>query len=90
MKALNQTGALHLAAILGVLVVGVIAFAGYRVMNSDNPSSINTISSSSAVPDKISTQADLTQTSKALDDTDTQLDASLNDAALDSDINALL
>jgi hypothetical protein len=90
MKKLNQSGALHIALLLGLVLVTVVAFAGYRVMNSSEPVADNTTVSSSSVPESIKTQEDLTQTSKALDDTNAQLDSSLNDDALDSDIDAML
>lgn len=89
--SLNQKGSLHIGLLLGLVVLAVVAFAGYRVMNDDQAAETSTTTSSSnEVPDNIETQEDLTQTSKALDQTDSQLDSSLDDSALDSDINAML
>jgi predicted negative regulator of RcsB-dependent stress response len=91
MKRFNQQGSLHLGVLLAVVVVAVVAFAGYRVWSSGQDKTTQTASTqSTGVPAEIKTKADLTQTSKALDQTGTELDATMNDATLDGDINSML
>jgi hypothetical protein len=89
MKNLNQKGSLHLGLLLGLVVIVVVAFAGYRVLQRDQAAETETTAAAS-LPAEIKTQEDLTQTSKVLDQTATELDASLNETALDTDINAML
>jgi predicted negative regulator of RcsB-dependent stress response len=91
MKTTNQSGIAHLGLVLSVLVIAAVSFAGYRVWQTrDTVAPVTATVSGSTIPSAIKTKADLTQTSKALDETNSQLDASLNDSALDSDINSLL
>jgi uncharacterized protein HemX len=91
-RTYNQAGFEAVAAVAVVLIAAVIGFAGYTVMNMNKSADTEQSAASSqpAVPDKIETKADLTQTGKALDTTSSQLDSSLNDGSLDSDLNAML
>jgi len=93
MKRYNQGGSHLIAALLLVVVAGVIALAGYKVwqMQSNNtPSADNTTASSATVPATIQSKADLTQASQALDQASTQLNNNLDDSALNTDINSML
>jgi predicted negative regulator of RcsB-dependent stress response len=90
MKRFNQQGSLHLGILLAVLVVAAVAFAGYRVWSNGQDDTTQTATASTAVPSEIKTKADLAQTGKALDQTSSELDSSMNDASLDSDINSML
>ena len=93
MKRYNQEGSHLIAALLLVVVAGVIALAGYKVwqMQSNNtPSAGNTTASSATVPATIQSKADLTQASRALDQASTQLNGNLDDSALNADINSML
>lgn len=86
----NGFGALELFVI--AIFVTLVAFVGYRVVNSKKSSTVATTTSNTvtqiAVPKKISTKADANIASKALDQTpiDTQLDPN----QLDSSIKSLL
>lgn len=90
MKALNQKGSLHLGLILAVVVVAGVVFAGYRVWTNQHPASSDTVAQTTTVPAAIHTKADLVATGKALDAGSSQLNSSLDDSSLDSDINSML
>lgn len=98
---LNQAGAAHLVAILAVVVVVAVAFAGYRVMQANQTandavttSAKKTASSPSSsvtsadAPAKIETKADVQQAAKTLDAD--ALESDLDPAQLDADLNSLL
>jgi hypothetical protein len=83
----NQKGSGHIVAIVGVLVIAVVAFAGYRVLSASktdtsDTASVKASSSEVAAPATIKTKADVTKANTALDST--EIDGSLN-----SDINNL-
>jgi hypothetical protein len=84
----NQKGSGHIVAIVGVLVIAVVAFAGYRVLSasktdaSNDTSAVKTSSAEVAAPATVKTKADVTKATSALDST--EIDGSLN-----SDINNL-
>jgi len=93
MKRLNTSGSHVVALVVGVLVVGVIGLAGYKVwQNNKTPvtDTATTVKTSSAVPSTIKSNADLTSASKALDDSSAQVNSNLNDDSLNSDLNDLL
>lgn len=86
----NQTGASHVVAVLVVVLVAVISFAGYRVMQASKDTASTPTNSTVATtePAKIQSKADVTATTKALD-SDTS-DANLDPSQLDGDLNSLL
>ena len=92
MKRSNQSGSHIIALALAVLVVGLIAFAGYRVyqmqQTANSPSSSTT--ASTLVPVKITNTATLKQAGTALDAASVQLDASLDDSSLNTAVNSML
>jgi uncharacterized protein HemX len=93
MKRYDQKGSHLVAALLLVVVIGVIALAGYKVwqMQSNNTSpTSNTTASSATVPATIQSKADLTQASHVLDQASTQLNSSLDDSTMNADINSML
>ncbi len=91
MKSFNQKGSSHLVALLALVLVGVIGYAGWHVMQA-NKTDPNANSSSqtvaAAVPSKIVTKAQANQATKALDSD--SLDSSLNTSQLDSDLSSVL
>lgn len=91
MKRLNQTGSHIVALAVGVLVLGVIGFCGYTVMqhNKSTDSGV-TASKATTAPDTIKNTADLSATSKALDNASSQVNSNLNDSSLDADLNDML
>jgi hypothetical protein len=91
-QRLNQAGIGHIVAVFVIVFLGVVSFAGYKVVTM-NKSASNTVSSTvpaAKVPTKISTKADLVQAGKALDSSSTQVNSSMNDSSLDSDLNDML
>lgn len=93
MKRLNQSGSHVVALLVGVLVIGVIGLAGYKVMQAQNDTTLqssNPVTTSKAAPKTIKTNADLTQAAKALDSSSSQVDGSLNDNALNASLNDML
>lgn len=83
--SLSERGAGHIVAVLLVVVLAVVGFAGYTVMKSqDNKAkTVSTQQKVEAVPE-------LKQADTTLSDTNTELDASLDTSALDQDIDAML
>lgn len=93
MKKLNQTGSHLLAVLLFVVVVGVIGLAGYKVWQNNQTSTdttTNQTKTAATVPNTINNNTDLTNVGKVLDDSSSQLDGSLNDNNLNTDLNDLL
>jgi hypothetical protein len=89
MKSLNQTGASHIVALLGLAVIVVAGVVGYRVMSanqSDEPT-VSISDSTTSEPDAIKSKADARQADAALDST--SIDSGVNPGQLDEDINSL-
>lgn len=89
MKKLTQQGSTPLVLFLAVAVIAAVGVVGYRVMNTDTTEDTTATvqtKAESAVPDTISSTADLNQAEAALNSTD--IDA-VNPSSLDSDLNAL-
>jgi hypothetical protein len=89
MKRLNSAGSHIVAIAVGILVIGVAAFGAYAVQHQNSSTDTTTASTSSSSGD-INNTADLTKAATELDSSSTQVDSSLNDASLDSDLNDLL
>lgn len=91
MKALisNQRGSSHIVAVLGVLVIALVAFAGYRVLNTVEPeaSSDTAVVSENKIPSKIDSDADVKKAENALNST--AIDSDINPDTLNDDINSL-
>jgi hypothetical protein len=88
---LNQAGFGHTVLVFVLLFVAAAGFAGYKVLSGQGTkNAASTVSTSTKFPAKISAKADLVQASKALDNSSTQVDSSLNDGGLDADLNDLL
>ena len=85
MKSHSERGAGHIVAVLLVVVIAVVGFAGYTVMKSqdNNKTATTTQQKVDAVPD-------LKQADASLNDTDKELQTSLDTSALDEDIDAML
>lgn len=91
MTRLNQIGSHVIAATVGLVVLAVIAFAGYTVVNKDTNTTNSTATTSSKSGTKgINNDADLSAASKTLDNSFGSLNSGLNDNALDSDLDDLL
>jgi hypothetical protein len=91
-RHISQAGFGHIAAVFALLFVAVVGFAGYKVvtMNKAGSTTASTAAVSTKAPEKISTKADLVQTSKALDSSSTSVSSGLNDSSLNSDLNDML
>ena len=86
----NQSGFGHLVLFLCLaLVVGVVGFAGYRVMNNNNDelSSNTAKTAQTEAPATITTNKDLLESQNAVNNSD--IDGDLDTSALDQDIDAL-
>lgn len=93
MKRLNETGSHVVAVALLVLVLGLVGFTGYKVMNANNTDvASGTVkqAASQGVPKQIESKSDLQQATKALDSSSTSVGSSLDDTALDADMNDML
>jgi uncharacterized protein HemX len=89
----NQKGFEAVGLLVAVVIVAAIGLVGYKVMNTQKSASKPAVASSQPAvkePAQLKTKADLTATSKALDQSASELNNELNDSALDSDVNALL
>lgn len=90
-RIMNQKGFGHVVIIFVVLFVAVAGLAGYKVMTMHNSDSSNgSAAAVPKVPATITSKADLTAAAKALDSAGVQLNSSLDDSALNSDLNDLL
>ncbi|HSH55762.1 MAG TPA: hypothetical protein VK983_02980 [Candidatus Limnocylindrales bacterium] len=89
-RSRSQAGFEAVGVIVAVLLVAVVALAGYKVITMNKASQDVAATSEQAAPEAIKTKADLQQTEKALTDSEGQLDSSLNDAALDADLDSML
>ncbi len=84
----NHIGASHVAALAAIVVILVVGFAGYKVISTNNHKPSSELTRELSVPAKITTNADLQQTSKVLDSDDQS--TALDTAELDADLNSLL
>ena len=85
-----QTGFAHLALVLLLLVMVVVAFAGYRVVkNRQDKMDANTTSTAiTNSAQTINSKADLDKAANSLNSQ--SVDSTLNPASLDSDVSSLL
>jgi hypothetical protein len=91
-KKSQQSGFSHVLLLGLLVVVAVVGFAGYRVVNNQKDTtnlSDSTVKESAAVkvPDTIKDNTDLVQTQKAVEQT--SVDSDLNPADLNQDVNDL-
>lgn len=94
MKRLQELGVSHIVAVLAVAIVAVVGFTGYKVYTLQNqPKQSATVTkldspatASSAQPAPVELKAADTTLTQA----DNELQSSLDTAALDQDIDALL
>ncbi len=82
----SQDGIGHLLALLIIVVVVAVGFAGYTVWKAGQKDTETATTQSSA----IKTKADLKNTATLLDTTASQLDDALDPSVLDADIDKLL
>lgn len=93
MNSSNQSGSHLIAVAFAILVVGVVAFGGYHVWQVQQAASTNDTASttpSATVPAKISNTATLKEAGTVLDTSSAQLSSSLDDSALNADLNSML
>ena len=85
----NQNGFGFVAILAVFVLLGVVAFAGLRVMNRSQADAVTAgFSRSHSVPATINNTADITKASAALDAT--PIDSGVNPDQLDTDLNSLL
>lgn len=88
-KTLNQEGIGHVVIALAVAVVAVVGFVGYRVASTSNPSKSSDVATrQTAAPRSIKNSSDIKRANSSLETTN--VDSSVNDGQLDSDLNSLL
>jgi len=93
MKRLNQTGSHLIGIALLVVVLGLVAFAGYTVSHRNSKTTKATATAgakTTVAPASIKNSADLQQTASALDSAASQLNASLDDSGMNADLNSML
>jgi hypothetical protein len=91
MKKTSQKGIAHLSLLLLLVVIAVVAFAGYKVAKNHDqikPSVSTTAPAASSPTQTIESQGDLNNAESTLDNTN--LDSNLNPNDYDQDINSLL
>jgi uncharacterized protein HemX len=85
----KQTGFAHLALILLLVVVAVIAFAGYKVVkNQEAKTTANQTSATTANTPTINSSTDLDKAAATLNSQ--SVDGDLNPDSLNSDVSSLL
>ena len=82
----SERGVGHVAIVLLLLVVGVVGFAGYTVMNSQKDND----KTASSVQAKVDSVPELKEADTTLTQASSGLDSSLETSALDADIDAML
>lgn len=91
MKRVNSEAGSHLIALaLFILFVGVVGFAGYQVWQRQQPGTVASTTTGASVPSKITNTATLDQATAALDSASSQVNTSLDDSGLNSDLSDLL
>jgi len=88
----NESGSHVLGLLLAFVAIGVIGFAGYRVVMMQ-PSAIvppKAVTKSVTAPAKITNTANLNQAANALDSASAQVNSGLDDSGLNSDLSNLL
>lgn len=89
----SQAGFGHIVLVFALVFLAVGGFAGYKVVSgrgSKADTAATVTATASSVPATITTQADLTLTSKALDNEAASVNGGLNDGSLDGDLNDML
>ena len=85
----TQNGFAHLALVLLLLVMVVIAFAGYKVVKDRQDKVVaNTTSTAITNPSTINSTADLNKAASSLNSE--SVDSDLNPDSLNSDVTSLL
>jgi len=84
----NQFGFVHLALIVTLVLLVVVGFASYRLIQNNNKTTADSASTEKTVPSKIESKDDVQAASKALDSD--QQDSAMDPSQLDSDLNDLL
>lgn len=95
MKKLNQNGSHVVVLLIGVVVVALVGFAGYRVAHKNtalqtSTSNSTTGTTTATVPSKITNHAGLTQAAQALDSANANINNDVNGSSLNADLNSLL
>jgi hypothetical protein len=92
MKRLNQSGVAHVIILLAVVIVAVVGFASWRVLDNDDSKSSNTAQTAANAQqeqaNKLENPGDVKKASAELDAED--VDKSLDSSQLDADLNDLL
>jgi hypothetical protein len=88
MKNVHEQGSHIIAISLGILVIGVIGFAGWRIAHRPTTTATNT--QTVTTPATIESTTDLQNASESLDTSNSGLDSDMDSSALNADLNDLL
>jgi predicted negative regulator of RcsB-dependent stress response len=90
----NQRGFETVGILFVVVILAVIGFTSYKVWSNSQAKPVASVvgvaSTAASVPATITSKADLTKTSKALDSSSAQLNSQVNGDSLNGDITDLL
>jgi len=84
--SINQKGSLHIAALLGLVVLATMVFAGYHVYQTNKQKSETTATTNSTK--QFSSTSDLKAASKSLDADESS--TAVDPTQLDADLNSIL
>ncbi len=95
MIRLNQSGSHVIGVALLVLALGVVGFAGYKVIQAHNNTTTTsqpstTTTATVTVPKTITNAADLQKVDQFLTQASAQLNTNLNSSSLNTDLNSML
>lgn len=91
MNTSSEAGSHILGLALGIVVIAVIGFAGYKVWTMQQTAANTTPTTTTAVvPTKITNKATLDQAATVLDQSSAQLNSGLDSSSLNTYLNALL
>ncbi|MDB5166621.1 MAG: hypothetical protein JWM37_693 [Candidatus Saccharibacteria bacterium] len=86
---INQAGSHIIAIAVGIVILGVIGLAGYRVLQHDNPMA-DSAAKTPSVPASITSKDDLKQTAASLDGSSVDVNNSVDGSSLDENLTDML
>ncbi|HSX33567.1 MAG TPA: hypothetical protein VLF91_04490 [Candidatus Saccharimonadales bacterium] len=90
MTRTNESGSHIIGISLAIVVLALVAFAGYRVVSRGGTTAPAKQTAAVSQPAAISNKADLQQAAQSLDSSGSDVNSSLNTDSLNSDLNDML